>query len=139
MGADSFVSFSSRICVSRSANANNEQFRRHPYIGAEGNIKKTATTNTPRFAYLKSGWRYVPYDQTTHRLSLKCEIVSEDELTDADVFDFSGLSVNVHIDKDYQQVEIITITTGGSALTQEEHDKLFANSTKSDVINAAFL
>lgn len=113
------------VNILRSFNVNNEQFRRHPYLGAEGNIKKTTTTNTPRFAWQKTQWRYVPYDQVTHRLSLKCEIVSEDEITDADVFDFSGLSVNVHIDKDYKQVEIITVVNE-TILTPEESGKLMS-------------
>ncbi len=118
-------------------NANGEQNRLSPYLGAEGKIKKTNKPSyTPRFAYTKTGWRFVPYNAVSHRLSLLCEIVSEESLTDADVFDLSGLSVNVHIGSDYDQVEIIEINTGGS-LTIEQDAKLFANATKSDVFNAS--
>ncbi len=111
-------------------NANGEQNRRPPYLGAEGKIKKTNKPSyTPRFAYTKTGWRFVPYSSVTHRLPLLCEIVSEESITDADVFDLSGLSVNVHIEKEYDQVEIITVTE--SVLNQDERDKLMEIPTAS--------
>ncbi len=114
-------------------NANGEQNRLSPYLGAEGKIKKTNKPSyTPRFAYTKTGWRFIPYASVSHRLSLLCEIVSEESLTDADVFDLSSLVVNVHIGSDYDQVEIIEISTG-SALTSEESTHLLSTATKADI------
>ena len=120
-------------------NTNGEQNRIPPYLGAEGKIKKTNKPSyTPRFAYTRTGWRFIPYAAVTHRLALLCEIVSIESITDADVFDLSGLAVNVHIEKAYDQVEIIEVNTG-SALTQEEHDRLMASATVGDVYVAPFL
>jgi len=112
----------------RAANAFGEQNRVH-CMSAEGNIQKTTTTFTPRYGYVEPGWRFVPYDtgaSTSYNLDLLAEIVSKDQLTDRDVFDRSGVAATVNIDPIYEKVEIRVITTGGSSLTTEEHDKLMA-------------
>lgn len=122
----------------RAANAAGEQNRKH-CMSAEGKIPKTLTTFTPRFGFIEPGWRFVPHDTgagNSYNLDLLCEIVSKDQVTDRDVFDRSGLACTVNIDPVYEKVEIRIVTTGGSALTTEEHDKLMAVPAAADTASA---
>ena len=73
-----------------------------------------ATKFTPRFVSVLEGWRGVPYD-SEHRLDLLVEIISDEGLSDRDVFDRSSLTNEVDIDAVYPQVEVLVINgTGGS-------------------------
>lgn len=82
---------------------------------AVGNIKKRDGFYTPRYGYVLSGWRWLPYGDVSHRLYLSEEIISEDQLTDEQVFDLSalpaGISVSVH--PAYDKVEIREVYIGG--------------------------
>lgn len=115
------------INVLRSANLNGEQNRAHMISLADklpkGLDKNGNPTFTPVYAIIADGWRFVAYGGVTHKLFLAVEIVSVEQITDSDVFDFSELAVNVHIIPDYKAVEIIEVSTG-SALTTEEHDQV---------------
>lgn len=116
------------INVLRAANANNEQNRLHPMSLADklpkGLDKNGNPTFTPVYAIVENDWRFIPYGGVTHKLYLGVEIVSKEQLVDDDVFDFTGLTVNVHIIPDYSPQEIIEINTGSSALTPEENAQL---------------
>lgn len=118
------------INVLRAANAAGEQNRLHPMTLADklpkGLDKNGNPTFTPVYAIIETGWRFVAYGGVTHKLYLAVEIVSKEQLVDSDVFDFSGLTVNVHIIPDYSPQEIIEINTGSSALTTEEHNQLMS-------------
>lgn len=104
----------------RQANANNEQNYRH-MLSAEGNIPKGGGNYTPRYALSDTGWRYIPYPNVSHTLSLLTEPVSQDGLSGRDVFDRTSLSVLVEIDEVYEKIEIREVNTGTvPALTDGE-------------------
>lgn len=112
----------------RALRRTNDDHRKfEPMVVAGGNIQKTPTTYTPAYVRLLYGCRLVPYD-TSHSLKLIRETFTDDAKIGRDCFDRSPLSPTVEVDIDYdvQEVEIRLITTGGSALTEEEHDFLMS-------------
>lgn len=118
-----------------AANIANGQFR-YPPTEAIGNVQKTTAgakpaSFSPRYGWTEPGWRFVPYAGASHILSLNCEIVSKDQLKDSDVFDFSGLAVNVHIISDYEAIEIREVVVGGP-LTTEQDNKLMSLPTATE-------
>ncbi len=102
-------------------NANNEQ-NRLPFIYKLGNQPKGQGKYTAKQTWLTSGWRIVPDDSTSYNLDILNEILSEDEISDRDVFDRSGLinNVTVNIDAIYDKIEIREVAVSGSTLTAEE-------------------
>lgn len=115
------------------ANTFNEQNFKF-FLWAEGKIPKGGGAFTPRYGYVDTGWRFVPYNGVTHQLKIYVEMVSKEEITDVDVFDFSGLTVNVHVIPVYTPTEIIEIATGGSGSVSEEdiHNALDSYLNKGD-------
>jgi len=74
---------------------------------------------------LLEGTRIVPFD-TDQELTITGVIITDDGQEGVAAFDRSNLNANTQVDINYEpkQVEVIVVTTGGSALTTEEHDKL---------------
>ncbi|MEM9482110.1 MAG: hypothetical protein AAGA83_00305 [Cyanobacteria bacterium P01_F01_bin.116] len=95
-----------------------------PLISAQGNEPKGQGRFTPRRAVLLDGARFVPYN-TSHTLTILTEVITDDEQSGAGAFDRSPLSpgVDVDIDIGFDQVEIITVATGG-ALTSAQATQL---------------
>ncbi len=106
------------------------------FLQAFGNVEKTSTSATERYVVTYLGTKIVPYD-TTHTLTIIGTVITGDGTSGVYCFDRSLLSVSTIVDINYipPQVEVITVSVG-SGLSVAEHDKLFANSTKSDVFNA---
>lgn len=104
-----------------------------PMMSGEGFVAKGQGRFTERFVLLRNGARAVPYD-TSHRLRILVEPVTDDELSGAEVFDRSSLSPGTEVDIDvaYSQVEVITISTG-SGLSTEQDQRLITIET---VVNA---
>lgn len=118
-----------------SINGGNEQFRKSPMTLADkfekGFDKNNNKTFTSVYAIIADGWRFIAYSGVPHKLYLDVEIVSVERIKDSDVFDFTGLTANVHIIPDYSPQEIIEVNVGGgdivdSGLTAEEHNHLMA-------------
>ena len=125
----------------RALRRTNEEHRRfQPIIIAGGNIQKTATSYTPAYVQLLNGCRIVPYD-TSHRPLVIRETFTDDGLVGRDCFDRAPLTPTVEVDIDYQPpvVEIRLITTGGSALTTDEHDYLMSLICEARMIDLMFL
>jgi len=120
-GFDIFIAYD-EVRNTIASNTNNSQNYTLPLrkIGGED---KDGVTLTPKYGELKSGWRLVPYPSVSHKLRLLIEIISLDGLTDRDCFDRSGVTVEVDIDKDYEQVEIILVNTGGGGGSFTEDDR----------------
>jgi len=103
------------------------------YKGAE---KKNpdGSKRTERYGVLLGGTLIVPYDKS-QSLDITGTLISDTGLEGRDCFDRSRLSLGVVVDIDYtpKQVEVITVSSGGTAeLTQEEHDKLISIPTASE-------
>jgi len=92
---------------------------------AVGNIPKGDGTFTPRYGYVFSGWRFVPYDLVSHELQLLVEMISADGLRDRLLFDRTPLAptVTVDITPVYEKIEIREVNTG-SGLTGEQATQL---------------
>ena len=120
-----------------ATNTSNGQLH-YPPTEAIGNVPKTTASFSPRYGYIEPSWRFIPYGGVTHILKLNCEIVSKDQLVDSDVFDLSGLAVNVHIVSDYDAIEIREVSVG-SALTTEEHDLLVNAASKGDIYASKYM
>ena len=83
-----------------------------------------------------AGTTYAPFDEIINGYTVTFDV-------SADRVDLVGSNNNIIDVLNYNGVSVVPgnsagliITTVGSGLTQEEHDKLFDNSTKSDVFNA---
>ena len=109
------------INVLRYNNVNNAQNYYH-MLSAEGNIAKGGGTFTPKYGLLQSGWRVVPYDQVSHTLNVLSEPVSLDGLSGRDVFDRSGILLNIDIDEMYEKIEIREVNTGSAVTAQNVTD-----------------
>lgn len=97
-----------------------------------GNLPKiTGQTYTASFVQLLHGCRIIPYD-TDQLLKLVRDTFTDDGFAGRDCFDRTGLVNHVDIDVDFPEVETRVITTGGSALTTEEHDKLVGLPTENE-------
>lgn len=99
-----------------------------PMMDAFGN-DPAGPSNTPRFANLANGCRFVPYDGS-HVLSIIGALINTAEgLAGVDLFDRAPLSVGVEVDIDYQppQVEIIYVNTG-SGVTEQDKDDIASKS-----------
>ena len=108
----------------------------NPMIVAGGNISKTAATRTQPYVQLLFGCRIVPYDQNQELLVIR-ETFSDDGFSGVDCFDRTGLVNQVDINYQVSPVEVRIISTGGSALTQTEHDKLMGITSSTAADNAA--
>ncbi|MCP3675999.1 MAG: hypothetical protein GY829_16245, partial [Gammaproteobacteria bacterium] len=115
-------------------NANNEQ-NRLPFVYKLGNQPKGQGKYTAKQTWLTSGWRIIPDDSISYNLDILSEILSEDEISDRDVFDRSGLVnvVTVNIDAIYDKIEIreVYINGGGSDETTI-HNALDSYANKED-------
>lgn len=102
-----------------------------PFLVARGNIPKGGGKFTPRYVQLLGGTLIVPYN-TSHELLVTFEIITDDGRSGIDCFDRSPLSATSRIDINYAppQVEIIKISTGGTALTDDEHNRLMSIPTQ---------
>jgi hypothetical protein len=102
-----------------------------PFLVARGNIPKGGGKFTPRYVQLLNGALIVPYN-TSHELLVTFEIITDDGRSGINCFDRSPLSSTSRIDINYNppQVEIIKISTGGTALTDEEHNRLMSIPTQ---------
>lgn len=102
-------------------NANNEHSYFPPLV-AQGNAPKGGGKFTQLYGVLRTGWRIVPYDGVSHTLRIIREIVSEDGISDRNVFDRAPLppTIVVEIDTDYDKVEIREVVVGGSSLTADQ-------------------
>jgi len=103
-----------------------------PMIVAGGNIEKIAGSNyTASYVQLLHGCRIVPYN-TSHALKVIRDTFTDDGFAGRDCFDRLPLSETTHVDIDFEisQVEIRVVTTGGSALTPEEHTALMTARTQ---------
>lgn len=87
----------------------------------------SGTKRTERYLILLDGTLIVPYD-TSHVLTVDGTIITDSGLEGVQTFDRANLSAGVEVDINYvpKQVEVIMVNTGGSSLTQEEHDKLYS-------------
>lgn len=120
----------------RTLRANNEALKQYKvFLKGFGNIGKTNTTSTERYVMCMSGTRIVPYD-TTHQLGITGTIITDDKQEGLACFDKNSLTVTTMVDITYapKQVEVITVTTGGSALTPDEHDALIEVNADVDVL-----
>ena len=117
-GFDAWEAFT-EVRVLQQAHAANEQ--NYPlFIHRQGKVAKGGGRFTPRYVSFNSGWRAVPHDQVAHKLDLLVEMVSDDQVSDRDMFDRSAVPVNVDIDAVYDQVEIIERDVGsGLDATQD--------------------
>lgn len=108
------------------------------FLKSYGNLPKVTAkgTATERGVVTQSGTKIVPFD-TAQTLSVITTIISDDGTVDgADCFDTSGLVNKVNIHYIPPQVEVITVITGGSALTTDEHNKLMGVPTAEETANA---
>lgn len=117
----------------RTLRATNEALRPYDvFMTMKGADKKnpSGSKRTERYLVLLGGTLIVPYD-TSHTLTVGGTIITDTGLEGVATFDRSNLSIGVTVNINYvpPQVEVITITTGGSALTQAEHDKLIGLDT----------
>lgn len=90
-----------------SANATYQGYKMP--TSAEGNVSKGGGKYTPKFVFMQTSWRWVPYALVSHTLYLKAESISSTEgLTDSFLFDRSTLSPSIYVDivPDYEKIEI---------------------------------
>jgi hypothetical protein len=102
-------------------NANGEQSY-YPPLDVEGNAPKGGGKFTQMYGVLRTGWRIVPYGGVSHTLRILREIVSEDGISDRNVFDRAPIppTVAVEIDSDYDKIEIREVVTSGNQYTLQE-------------------
>ena len=95
------------------------------FLTAKGKDEKGGGTYTERYVVCNLGARIIPYD-TSHTLTINGTIITDDGQSGVACFDRSPLNPATVVDINYvpPQVEVIVIS-GGSALTQEEHDMLY--------------
>lgn len=107
------------------------------FIRADGNVLKAGVKSTERYVTLLAGTRIVPYD-TSHTLTLTGTIITDDGNEGIDCFNKTLLTLGSNVNINYfpPQVEVITVTIGGSALTTEEHNKLMGVPTAEETANA---
>lgn len=100
------------------------------FLKAYGNVPKGGGKATERYVQTINGTTIVPFD-SSQVLSVTGTIITDDGFEGVYCFNRAYLSPSVEVDINYipPQVEVITISTGGSALTAAEHDKLFAVSS----------
>lgn len=119
----------------RASDASLQNFKL--FLRAKGNESKGGGKSTERYVVCLDGARIVPYN-VSHNLLITGVIITDDEQEGRACFDRSPLSPTTLVEIDYSppQVEVVVVTTGGSALTTEEHDKLMALPNASTVANA---
>lgn len=125
----------------RTLRENNESLRGYDiFLKAYGNVPKGGGKSTERYVQTINGTTIVPYD-TSQTLTITGTIITDEGHEGVYCFNRAVLSPSVTVDINYvpPQVEVITVTTGGSALTTEEHDRLFTTSTKGDVYGASLI
>lgn len=114
---------------------------KRPMMRGDGRLPKSAGKFTPQFVTFLEGARPVPYD-ASHTLTLLTEPIADDGTTSGTgIIDRSPLSpgVEVNVEVGYEQVEIVTVPTGG-ALTAEQANQLaqlWATLASSGVFDAA--
>ena len=99
-------------------NENDEQSY-YPPLDVEGNAPKGGGKFTQMYGVLRTGWRIVPYGGVSHTLRILREIVSEDGISDRNVFDRAPIppTIVVEIDSDYDKIEIREVVTTGNQYT----------------------
>jgi len=85
----------------------------------------SGSKRTERYLVLLGGTYIVPFDAEGY-LTIDETIISDIGLEGVECFNRNSLSNRVDINYIPKQVEIITVASGGTGLTQEEHDKLMA-------------
>ena len=134
-GFDAWEAFT-EVRAIQQANTNNAQ--NYPlFIQRQGKVPKGGGRFTPRYCSFLTGWRGVPYDQVSHNLSLLVEMVSDDEISDREVFDRSSIQVDVDIDATYDQVEIIEVNVSGVSAISAELETVIREIHSERGLNAA--
>jgi len=116
-----------------------------PMVTFVGYESKGGGKYTPRSTRLRAGVRIVPYDTGgagQYSLPILNEILNvPDGLADREVFDRSGVAANVDIDKAYDPVEVIVISTGSglSPAEQAQLDAIFESTDKKLLTKAYWL
>jgi hypothetical protein len=97
-----------------------------PFLQAKGNDPKGGGKFTERYVVQINGTRFIPYN-VSHTLTVIGTVITDDGQEGIACFDRSPLSGTTRVDINYvpPQVEIITVS-GGSGLSQAEHDKLLS-------------
>ncbi|MEM9264538.1 MAG: hypothetical protein AAGA46_03345 [Cyanobacteria bacterium P01_F01_bin.13] len=93
-----------------------------PMLRGNGRIPKSAGRFTERFVTHLEGARPVPYD-ASHTITLLVEPISDDgSVSGVDIIDRSPLSPSVVVNAEvgYEQVEIITVPTGGALTATQD-------------------
>ena len=119
----------------RTLRRNDEDLRKQDvYMSGHGFESKGGGKYTERYVKLLGGTRLVPYD-TSHELTITGTMITDEGAEGIACFDRTSLSPSTVVDINYipAQVEVITITTGGSALTTEENTKLMSIPTKTEI------
>lgn len=98
------------VRILQAANGNNEQ-NYQLFVEKKGGDPKGNNKFTPTYTSLLPGWRGIPYNGSDHNLDLLDEIISEDQLSDRDVFVRDGLTNLVNIDAVYTPVETIQVNS----------------------------
>lgn len=127
----------------RTLRRTDESLRKYDlFIAAKGNDYKGQDPQgndryTERYIVLLDGARIVPYD-VAQTLTFTGVMITDDGQEGLACIDKTPLGAESHLDLNYipPQVEVIVITTGGSALTQEEHDQLMGLPDESVIANA---
>lgn len=112
----------------RTLRRENEDLRKYDvFMKAYGNVYKGSGKYTERYVVLQNGCKIVPYNED-HFLTITGTFITDDGGEGIACFDRSLLDDDVTVDINYipPQVEIVYINTGGSGLSQEEHDKLMS-------------
>jgi len=126
----------------RTLRATNESLRPYDvFMTMRGGEKKnpSGSKRTARYLVLLGGTLIVPYN-TSHILTVAGTIITDTGLEGVNAFDRSNLSVGVNVDINYvpPQVEVITVNTGGTALTTSEHNKLMGIDNAATIADTIF-
>ena len=122
----------------RTMRATDESLRKYDvFLKAYGNVPKGSGKATERYVQTINGTTIVPYD-VSQVLTVVGTIITDDGNEGVYCFNRSGLSASVEVDINYvpPQIEVITVTVGGSALTSAETAKLMAIPTAEENANA---
>lgn len=130
----------------RAIRAADESLRPYDvFMTMKGGEWKTpdGSKRTERYLVLLNGTRIVPYD-TSHTITVKGTIITDDGLEGIDAFDLSPLSTITSVNINYvpPQVEVIVINNGSTSsdgFTQADRDRLNQTATTTDVYAASIL
>ena len=116
-----------------------ESHRKYDFmVIAGGNLEKiVGVSYTPAYIQLLYGCRLIPYD-ANQKLKVIRDTFTDDGFAGRDCFDRTGLSSQIDIDIDFPEIETRVISTGGSALTLEEHDQLMSRPDEAEITDAVW-